>query len=347
MPAATAFSDRRSTSMPLPSSVTSRLIWLPDWRAAKRIRPISRLPFLSRLTGFSIPWSMALRMMWVSGSRTISIISRSSSTSPPSKSTMTCLPSSFDRSRTRRGSEENRCSRRCIRIRVIEVRTSARIADRRSNGPSMVGCSPASRRRRARSLRASTMSETPFITSSSRSTGRRMDRCTDCRWPLAGASSPASSTTSCWTVTSLWISVGPPASSAAISASSSLLPSSSPASMASVMAPMRSMMASTAETSALSGSRRPARHSASASSAAWLSRSSCGKSKKPQLPLTVWTKRKIVSMRALSDGSASQATSSVPLCSSISRVSAMKSASNSSMIFADPLYLGIAMDEDG
>ena len=46
----------------------------------------------------------------------------------------------------------------------------------------------------------------------------------------------------------------------------------------------------------------PARTSASASSAAWLSCCSRGRSKKPQLPLTVWTKRKISSSRSRSLG---------------------------------------------
>ena len=83
-----------------------------------------------------MPWSTALRMMWVSGSRIISIISRSSSTSPPSMSTSTCLPSSAERSRTMRGSPTNRFSIRCMRVRVIASRMSAMIAERRSNAPS-------------------------------------------------------------------------------------------------------------------------------------------------------------------------------------------------------------------
>jgi hypothetical protein len=91
---------------------------------------------LSRSAGFSIPWSTALRMMCVSGSRIISIISRSSSTSPPSMSTSTCLPSSADKSRTMRGRPTNRFSIRCMRVRVIASRMSAMIADRRSNAPS-------------------------------------------------------------------------------------------------------------------------------------------------------------------------------------------------------------------
>ena len=71
--------------------------------------------------------------------------------------------------------------------------------------------------------------------------------------------------------------------------------------------------------------------SASASSAAWLSASSRGNSKKPQLPFTVWTKRKMLSSRARSSGCASQATISPPSASSISRHSATKSAIRSSI----------------
>src|SRR5690606_22453092 len=113
--------------------------------------------------------------------------------------------------------------------------------------------------------------------------------------------------------------------------SSSASDKGSPRSISSIMAPMRSMTASTVSTSRRSGTRRPARASDNASSAAWLRASSLGKSKKPQLPLTVWTKRKMVSSRARSVGSASQATISPESAASISRVSATNSASRSSI----------------
>src|SRR5690606_11385968 len=107
--------------------------------------------------------------------------------------------------------------------------------------------------------------------------------------------------------------------------------SGSPRSISPIITPMRSITASTASTRRLSARRCPARTSASASSAAWLRASSWGKSKKPQLPFTVWTKRKIVSSRARSSGLASQATISPASAPSISRVSATNSASRSSM----------------
>ena len=119
--------------------------------------------------------------------------------------------------------------------------------------------------------------------------------------------------------------------SAAISTPWLASDSGSPRSISSIITPMRSITASTASTRRRSGVRRSARTSASASSAAWLSASSRGKSKKPQLPLTVWTKRKIVSSRARSDGSDSQATISPASAASISRVSATNSASRSSI----------------
>ena len=63
-----------------------------------------------------------------------------------------------------------------MRVRVIASRISAMIADRRSKAPSTGTSVGDSRRRRASSLRASTMSETPLITRSSSSTDRRMVR---------------------------------------------------------------------------------------------------------------------------------------------------------------------------
>src|SRR5436190_14366188 len=122
-----------------------------------------------------------------------------------------------------------------------------------------------------------------------------------------------------------------PGARESINALSSPDGNSSPASIAAIISPMRSITARTALTSPASGARRPARQSASASSAAWLSASSRGKSKKPQLPFTVWTKRKMLSRRARSSGLASQATISPPSASSISRHSATKSAIRSSI----------------
>ena len=165
------------------------------------------------------------------------------------------------------------------------------------------------------------MSETVLITRSRSSTDRRIVRgaadalpCPSAIVVASGAAAPSA-----------------PGASAEMSALSSPAGISSPASIAAIISPMRSMIASTALTSGPSGTRRPARTSASASSAAWLSASRRGNSKKPQLPLTVWTKRKMKSRRARSSGCASQATISPPRASSISRHSATKSAIRSSI----------------
>ena len=196
---------------------------------------------------------------------------------------MTCLPSSAERSRTRRGNAPNKCSIRCMRIRVAASRTSLRIVVIRSKGPSMVGSVPASRRRCARSLRARTMSETPLITRSRSSTGRRIVRATPFELSALGLSVFTASTASSGedSIASSTLS------SAAISSSSPPSANSSPASMASTISAILSMIARTAVTSAESAVRRPARTSDRASSAPWLSFSRRGKSKKPQFPLTV------------------------------------------------------------
>ena len=180
-----------------------------------------------------------------------------------------------------------------MRVRVIASRISAMIADRRSNAASTGTSVGASRSRRASSLRASTMSDTPLIIRSSSSTGQadgaRRGRGLAVSAPrLRQRSAPRGSSA--------------PGASAAISALSSPAGNSSPASIASTISPIRSMIASTALTSAASARGVPARTSASTSSAAWLRRSSRGRSKKPQLPFTVWTKRKMLSSRARSSG---------------------------------------------
>ncbi len=253
------------------------MIWLPDCRAETVSRPFSRLPSARRSSGGSSPWSIALRTIWTSGSRIISIISRSSSTSLPSTCSVTDLPSSAAVSRTMRGKAENRASIFCMRVRVTVSRISATVSDSRSSAASTVGSAPSSRSRRASSLRASTMSDMPLIIRSSRSTFRRT-----LRVGLREA-----------TGTCAWVGIDAPSSSAVISMSSPLSSSGTPASIASTISPIRSTIASTALTSSVSGTRLPSRTAASTSSAAWLSRASRGRSRKPQLPFTVCTKRKI------------------------------------------------------
>ena len=179
-----------------------------------------------------------------------------------------------------------------------------------------------SRSRRASSLRASTMSETPLITRSSSSTDRRMVRGAAIL-PCASATVAGDRRTA---------RLRRPAASASISALSS------PAGHFLAGLDRGDHFADAVDDREHRADqrghrrwRRPARTSASASSAAWLSASRRGNSKKPQLPLTVWTKRKIESRRARSSGSASQATISPPRASSISRHSATKSAIRSSI----------------
>ena len=75
-----------------------------------------------------------------------------------------------------RGKATNRFSIRCMRVRVMASRISAMIEDKRSKAPSIVTSVGLSRSRRASSLRASTMSDTPLITRSSSSTESRIVR---------------------------------------------------------------------------------------------------------------------------------------------------------------------------
>ena len=138
--------------------------------------------------------------------------------------------------------------------------------------------------------------------------------------------------TSLFASAAAWTAVSILPSIAAISRSSPESSSATPPSIASTISPIRSTIPSTALTSAASGTRSPARTADSASSAAWLSLARRGRSRKPQLPLTVCTNRKIASSRARSDGSASQAMISPDNASIVSRVSAMNSCSRSSMV---------------
>ena len=216
-----------------------------------------------------------------------------------------------------RGNAENSASIFCMRVRVTVSRISATVSDRRSSDASTAGSgSDSSRNRRASSLRASTMSDMPLIIRSSNSTDSRTLR--------VGARCAAGATA--WTAVSILPSI------AAISRSSPESSSAAPPSIASTISPIRSTIPSTALTSAASGTRSPARTAESASSAAWLSLARRGRSRKPQLPLTVCTNRKIASSRARSDGSASHAMISPDNASIVSRVSAMNSCSRSSMV---------------
>jgi hypothetical protein len=70
----------------------------PRWVARMATVPISGLPARWRSSGDSMPWSMALRTTWVSGSISSSISSLSSSVSCPWVRRFTFLPRRADTS---------------------------------------------------------------------------------------------------------------------------------------------------------------------------------------------------------------------------------------------------------
>jgi hypothetical protein len=55
-------------STPRPSSSISMTTWLPFWKAFSAIVPIAGLPTASRSAFDSMPWSIAFRIMCMSGS---------------------------------------------------------------------------------------------------------------------------------------------------------------------------------------------------------------------------------------------------------------------------------------
>ncbi len=112
----TAFSRTRCGSIPLPSSVISMMTLPPSWKACKSSRPSAGLPRFSRSSGGSMPWSMALRNRWVSGSRMASMIVLSSSVSWPSSSMRACFPQATARSRTTRGNLFQMLPIGCMRV---------------------------------------------------------------------------------------------------------------------------------------------------------------------------------------------------------------------------------------
>ena len=82
-PFSTAFARMRSASSPRPSSDTRMTMLLPRWKASSEIVPCRGFPAASRTSGDSMPWSAALRMMWIIGSPNSSIIRLSSSVFSP------------------------------------------------------------------------------------------------------------------------------------------------------------------------------------------------------------------------------------------------------------------------
>ena len=277
----------------------------------------------ARSSGVSMPWSIALRTIWVSGSRIISIISRSSSTSPPSISRRTCLPRSARKvaDHARQAGEQavdplhagagdaRRASRRCRpRPARTPPRRRRRAARRAGGGRARCGRAPRRRRR-----------------SSSGRAGR----------PTGGSSGPI-----CWR---LGLGRGGGSSGCA---GRGHAPVERGDQLLVVLAGQRfagferlDELADPVDHREHGADQRwcrrrgvPARTSASAPSAAWLSCSSRGRSKKPQLPFTVWTKRKISSSRSRSPRRAPPTRRSRPTGpAAMSRVSAMKSLIRSSM----------------
>ncbi len=164
------------------------------------------------------------------------------------------------------------------------------------------------------------MPDTPFINGSISDSGRRMVRSP---WPWRTAATGAAGSSG--SASSAGGAGGSTCVSAPIRYSSFSLGNAAPRATASASSPIRSMIASTALTVAGSGLRLPARISDNTSSAAWLNFSKRGRLRKPQLPFTVWKKRKMASSRWLSPGLASQATTSPARASSVSCVSDMNS----------------------
>ena len=106
-------------SRPLPSSPISITTWPASWKARSRTTPSVRLPTRARSAGTSMPWSTALRTMWVRGSLNPSIRVLSSSTSRPSMSSRTSLPRVRARSRTTRGNLPKTLPIGCMRVCMI------------------------------------------------------------------------------------------------------------------------------------------------------------------------------------------------------------------------------------
>ncbi len=178
---------------------------------------------------------------------------------------------------------------------------------------------------RANSLRARTMSVTPVMTLSRSGNGTRIER-------QAWSSAARSSSRRSWTSAGSGAG-GCSAANARASITSASSPAGSPPPAPSALQSWvsRSITPSTPVTRVASAGRFPRRTWSSASSAACARAVTRGSDRKPELPLIVWTRRKIASSRSRSPGSASHATSAPPASARISAVSARKSFSRSSI----------------
>ena len=166
------------SEMPRPSSATVTSTMLPRCSARSSRRPRAGLPARSRTSGGSIPWPIALRSRWTSGSERPSRIARSSSVSAPTTTSSTSLPLSTARSRTARGSGVTIDASGSVRIPIAApLRSSSRRSPRSSSSvttpwpPWPFAPSSCSSRRRCR-----TVSPTRSSSVSIFSAGTRIER---------------------------------------------------------------------------------------------------------------------------------------------------------------------------
>ena len=102
--------------------------------AARRTTPSAGLPAARRRSGVSRPWSMALRIMWVSGSASARSPSCRPRCASPSVTRRTCLPVRSATSRTRRGMRWNTDFTGWARI-AITLSWISRVSCSRSSSP--------------------------------------------------------------------------------------------------------------------------------------------------------------------------------------------------------------------
>ena len=107
IPRATATFRTASTSIPRPSSVSTKATRLPRRRTSKRSCPAGGLASAIRSASDSTPWATALRTTCISASRSEASTFASRRTSPPDASNATRLPSVWAASRTDRASDAN------------------------------------------------------------------------------------------------------------------------------------------------------------------------------------------------------------------------------------------------
>ena len=102
-PLSIAFWRTLSTSIPLPSSLTSITTLFPSWYASRKMEPVAGLPLCARTSADSKPWSAELRIKCINGSPISSTTVRSSSVSSPVIYNSIFLSNFLDKSRTIRG----------------------------------------------------------------------------------------------------------------------------------------------------------------------------------------------------------------------------------------------------